>query len=152
MKTWASEPQLRKLQKWLESFSERWDSWRHDSCWTVSQWDLVIINQKTKNKSERQTMQLLSYKNLSRNLASRVAERLFISWLCDSAWGDDSWQRWKLNIRPCRLWCSWVVFLIRRRTNIHNSNPIILGRIEMVSLGSIVAPFKIMLIHWDSDS
>ena len=56
----------------------------------ASQWDLVIINQKTKNKSKRQTMQLLSYKNLSRNLASRVAERLFISWLCDSARSDDS--------------------------------------------------------------
>ena len=35
-------------------------------------------------------MQLLSYKNLSRNLASRVAERLFISCLCDSAGSDDS--------------------------------------------------------------
>ena len=57
---------------------------------SASQWDLVIINQKTKNKSKRPTMQLLSYKNLSRNLASRVAERLFISCLCDSAGSDDS--------------------------------------------------------------
>ena len=85
----------------------------------ASQWDLVIINQKTKNKSKRQTMQLLSYKNLSRNLASRVAERLFISCLFWLSW--KCWQLWKLNIRPCHLSFSSPVFLIRRRANILNS-------------------------------
>ena len=149
MKTWAGAPVLRKLHKWLQSFfSERGGRLTTRSLLSGAQWCLVIINQKNRTNSGGQTMQLLSNKNLSRNLASRVAERLlFVSlWL---SW--KRWQLWKLNIRLSRLsFSSQHIFLITTRANIHSGNALIPGRIEMVSLPSM--PFKIMLIHWDSHS